>query len=79
MAQKILSWVARVKQAWGIGHVTDVLLGRATEKVVAAGHDALSTFGLLREESARPCAATSSSWWPKGFSRAKAIRIRCCG
>ena len=33
VAQKILSCVARVKQTWGIGHVTDVLLGRATEKV----------------------------------------------
>jgi ATP-dependent DNA helicase RecQ len=51
VARKILSCVARVKQTWGIGHVTDVLVGRATEKVVAAGHDALSTFGLLKEES----------------------------
>ena len=33
---KILSCVARVKQTWGIGHVTDILVGRATEKVVAA-------------------------------------------
>ena len=50
MAQKILSCVARVKQTWGIGHVTDVLTGRANEKVVAAGHDRLSTFGLLKAE-----------------------------
>ena len=28
-----------VKQTWGTAHVTDVLTGRATEKVVAAGHD----------------------------------------
>src|SRR6185295_12419291 len=41
----------RVKQTWGIGHVADVLMGRASDKVVAAGHAALSTFGLLREES----------------------------
>ena len=51
VAQKILSSVARLKQGWGTGHVTDVLLGRATEKVAACGHDALSTFGLLKEES----------------------------
>jgi ATP-dependent DNA helicase RecQ len=51
VAQKILSSVARLKQAWGTGHVTDVLLGRATEKVTACGHDALSTFGLLKGES----------------------------
>jgi ATP-dependent DNA helicase RecQ len=52
LAQKILSCVARVKQTWGASHVTDVLLGRATEKVAAAGHDSLSTFGLLKDESA---------------------------
>ena len=51
VAQKILSSVARLKQGWGTGHVTDVLLGRATEKVAACGHEALSTFGLLKEES----------------------------
>jgi ATP-dependent DNA helicase RecQ len=27
------------------------LLGRASDKVVAAGHDALSTFGLLKDEN----------------------------
>jgi ATP-dependent DNA helicase RecQ len=52
VARKILSCVARVKQSWGIGHVTDVLTGRPSEKVVASRHDTLSTFGLLRKESA---------------------------
>jgi ATP-dependent DNA helicase RecQ len=52
VARKILSCVARVRQSWGIGHVTEVLRGRAGEKVMSAGHDRLSTFGLLREESA---------------------------
>ena len=51
VAQKILSCVARVKQTWGTAHVTDVLTGKATEKVVAAGHQGLSTFGLLKDES----------------------------
>jgi ATP-dependent DNA helicase RecQ len=51
LARKILSCVARVRQTWGVGHVTDILLGKASEKVQAAGHDALSTFGLLKEES----------------------------
>jgi len=51
VAKKILSCVARVKQTWGTAHVTDVLVGKPTEKVVAAGHQTLSTFGLLREES----------------------------
>ena len=52
LARKILSCVARVKQTWGTAHVTDVLTGKATEKVVAAGHHDLSTFGLLKEEPA---------------------------
>ena len=52
VARKILSCVARVRQTWGVGHVTDVLLGKSSDKVVAAGHDQLSTFGLLREETA---------------------------
>ena len=52
VAQKILSCVARVKQTWGIGHVTDVLIGKASEKVVTSRHHELSTFGLLKEETA---------------------------
>jgi ATP-dependent DNA helicase RecQ len=51
-ARKILSCVARVRQTRGTTHVADVLLGRATEKIVAAGHDRLTTFGLLRNEPA---------------------------
>ena len=49
VARKILSCVARVKQMWGTAHVTDVLIGKPTEKVITAGHQTLSTFGLLRE------------------------------
>ncbi len=51
IAQKILSCVARVKQTWGTAHVTDVLTGKASEKVVASRHHELSTFGLLKEEA----------------------------
>jgi ATP-dependent DNA helicase RecQ len=50
VARKILSCVARVKQTWGVGHITDILIGRATERVVAAGHAELSTFALLKDE-----------------------------
>jgi len=52
VARKVLSCIARVRQSWGIGHVTDVLIGKPTEKVVAARHTELSTFGLLKEEPA---------------------------
>lgn len=53
IAQKVLSCVARVRERFGMGHVTAILLGDATEKVVKNGHDKLSTFGLLKEHSAR--------------------------
>ena len=49
LAQKIGSCVARVRQRFGIGHVTAVLEGKRTPQVAQQGHDALSTFGLLKD------------------------------
>jgi ATP-dependent DNA helicase RecQ len=49
LAQKILSCVARVKERFGIGHVTSVLRGENTDRVRTLGHDKLTTFGLLKE------------------------------
>jgi ATP-dependent DNA helicase RecQ len=48
VAQKILSCVARVKQGFGIGHVTAILRGENNENVRKRGHDKLTTFGLLK-------------------------------
>ncbi len=48
VAQKILSCVARVKQGFGIGHVTAILRGENNENVRKRGHDQLTTFGLLK-------------------------------
>jgi len=48
IAQKILSCVYRVGQAFGVGHVTSVLRGEDTEKIRDRGHARLSTFGLLK-------------------------------
>ena len=49
-ARKMLSCIYRVQQASGIsfgaGHLMDILRGKATEKVVQYGHEALSTFGI---------------------------------
>jgi ATP-dependent DNA helicase RecQ len=47
LARKVLSCVARVDQRFGAAHVANVLRGSATRQVSAAGHDTLSTFGLL--------------------------------
>ncbi|HKT81977.1 MAG TPA: DNA helicase RecQ [Vicinamibacterales bacterium] len=51
VARKVLSCVARVNQTWGIGHVADVLTGKLSDKILAARHQELSTFGLLKHES----------------------------
>ena len=52
LAQKILSCVVRVRQSRGAGWVVEVLRGRSNERITAAGHDRLSTFGLLAETPA---------------------------
>ncbi|MEO5823113.1 MAG: DNA helicase RecQ [Vicinamibacteraceae bacterium] len=52
LAQKIGSCVARVKQRFGLVHVAAVLEGKSTPQVAQNGHDALSTFGLLKDLSA---------------------------
>ncbi|SHM32963.1 ATP-dependent DNA helicase RecQ [Paracoccus solventivorans] len=41
-----LSAILRTGEWFGQGHVIDVLLGNATEKVTARGHDQLPTFGV---------------------------------
>jgi ATP-dependent DNA helicase RecQ len=53
VAQMILSCVVRCDQRYGATHVADVLRGAATERVVSAGHDQLTTFALLKSRSAR--------------------------
>ena len=45
-AQKALSCVYRTGQRYGATHLIDILRGKATDKVRAAGHDQLSTFGI---------------------------------
>jgi ATP-dependent DNA helicase RecQ len=45
-AQKLLSAAFRTEMRFGIGHLTDVLAGRDTEKVRGQGHDRLSVFGI---------------------------------
>ena len=45
-ARMALSCVFRSGQRYGVGHLIDILLGRATERVQQQGHDRLSTFGI---------------------------------
>ncbi|MBX2860754.1 MAG: DNA helicase RecQ [Vampirovibrio sp.] len=48
-AQKILSCVYRVEERFGVQHVAHVLSGSHSEKIKQAGHETLSTHGLLKE------------------------------
>jgi ATP-dependent DNA helicase RecQ len=45
-AQMLLSAIHRTGQAFGAGHVIDVLLGAETDKVRQRGHDRLPTYGI---------------------------------
>src|SRR5262249_2780045 len=45
VAQKALAAVYRTGQRFGVGHLIDVLLGTATDRVGRFGHDRVKTFG----------------------------------
>lgn len=46
-AQKMLSAIARCDERFGITHLISVLRGERTENVIKYGHDQLSVFGLM--------------------------------
>ncbi|WEK13336.1 MAG: DNA helicase RecQ [Candidatus Microbacterium phytovorans] len=49
-AQKLLSTIVRLQrergQAFGAGHLIDILRGASTERIVQQGHDRLATYGI---------------------------------
>lgn len=47
--RKALSAMLRTGEWFGAGHLIDILTGKATEKVLARGHDQLPTFAVGRE------------------------------
>jgi ATP-dependent DNA helicase RecQ len=49
IGQKILSCVLRVRENYGADYVAQVLTGSRDQRIVAAGHDQLSTWGLLKD------------------------------
>ena len=51
VAQKILSSVFRQEQRFGADYTTLVLRGSKSRKVLNNGHDTLTTWGLLKDES----------------------------
>ena len=48
-AQMLLSAIHRTGQAFGAGHVIDVLLGADTEKIRQRGHESLPTYGVGKD------------------------------
>jgi ATP-dependent DNA helicase RecQ len=48
-AQKVLSAAWRTGQRFGGGHLIDILLGKATDKIARFGHDQLPTFGVGKD------------------------------
>lgn len=49
IGQKILSCVLRVREHYGADYVAQVLTGSRDQRIVAASHDQLSTWGLLSD------------------------------
>ena len=49
VAQKLLSAAFRTEMRFGVGHLTDVLAGRETDKIHGFGHHRLSVFGIADE------------------------------
>jgi ATP-dependent DNA helicase RecQ len=50
VARKLLSAAFRTEMRFGITHLTDVLAGRETDKVLGQGHHRLSVFGIADAE-----------------------------
>jgi ATP-dependent DNA helicase RecQ len=49
LGQKILSCVLRLKETYGAGYTALVLAGSREQRILDAGHDRLSTYGILSE------------------------------
>ncbi|HEX2165013.1 MAG TPA: DNA helicase RecQ [Thermoanaerobaculia bacterium] len=67
VGQKVLSAVVRTGEGFGAGHVVDVVRGRATEKVLARGHDRVKTFGALAGEPERDLRSFVDQLLDQGF------------
>ena len=53
LGQKIISCVYRVDQRFGADYVAGVLLGSRDKRILQNGHDSVSTYGLLSEQTKR--------------------------
>lgn len=69
-AQKLLSCAYRTGQRFGVAHLIDVLLGRATERVVQLRHETLSVFGIGGELTEKQWRAVARQLVALGHLRA---------
>jgi ATP-dependent DNA helicase RecQ len=53
VARKLLSAAFRTEMRFGVTHLTDVLAGKETDKILGLGHHRLSVFGIANEEEIR--------------------------
>ena len=68
-AQKLLSSIYRTGQRFGLGHVVDVLRGKATDKVHQFQHANLSTFGIGQDRSLKQWKSIARQLIAQGFIR----------
>ncbi len=66
-AQKALSCVYRTGQRFGVGYITDVLLGKDNERIRRFGHDRLSTYGIGTELADNDWKALFRQLMARGF------------
>jgi ATP-dependent DNA helicase RecQ len=53
LARKLLSAAFRTEMRFGVGHLTDVLAGKETDKIFTFNHHRLSVFGIANDEEIR--------------------------
>ncbi|WP_372965679.1 DNA helicase RecQ [Marinobacter sp.] len=68
--QKALSCVFRTGQRYGVTYLIDVLRGSANERILQAGHQSISTFGIGTELSANEWKSVFRQLVANGYLRA---------
>ncbi|NHA13524.1 DNA helicase RecQ [Thioalkalivibrio sp. XN279] len=66
-ARKALSCVYRLNQGYGLKYVVDVLRGGRSERILAAGHDRLSTWGIGAHHGAQEWASIIRQLIHRGY------------
>ena len=74
-AQKLLSAVYRTGQRFGAAHISDVLLGKTTDKIIQNGHNQLSVYGIGEEHTVKTWRSVVRQLIAAGHLRADAERF----